>query len=1190
VVTSSELQLKITLAKAALAQDAATAAKQVQQALTGIDADINLEADPKQVEALQNAIGELADETLETARQAKFLKDAYNLSDKEVEQVIRKMNALERSTKSAKDEAKGFGKVFEGVIQGIGQQLTQLAFQAFGRAIDAIKQGIASTIRSFVDLEAAIKQVGVISDSTGTPEFAALTDEIERLGIVTSKTPQEIANTAVALSRAGFAAEATKVAMEGIARASEASGESLEVVGDIIAKTVRAFNLEASESQFVANALVATANTTNTTINSLGEAFSYVAATAATANQPVDDILVLLGLLGDAGIQGGQAGTNLAAALDRLKIASAGGETEFSNLVRGSKRATEAFDAIGAEVRNADGQMKSILEILPVVQDNLAGLSQQDQDVLMKALFGVEGGRAFQTLLNAAPERIAAVTDQVTNLAQQGEGAAVRAGEEMLGGLSGALQLISGSIGTLVTQFGASFAPALEGIVRLFTDVINNLIQTEEFFAPLTESAERFNLVLGNSPEIAAQLTETFTAIASETVEQLGLILDALTAFISEEGNVEQFADQIESLTIAITAIGQVVRFFIALADGVGQFTSKAESLPIIGDNIDRFLKFPTPLTLMVEAFLAWGEVLGELKNIVVDAVSSMLDSVGRLLPVLNPLIDRVQQVLSAIGRKPEQQTPIADAVKADVEAATKEAEDAKLPAPKVEEPTPVPAPKVEEPDPPNLQPVLDAYAGLTRGLEIEQANRRQALVEGGADYSEIEAQEREHFERRIAEAQKQLDKLYNLNAAQFSAEDQAKLQQEIDQLETQLANDRLALAEDVRKGKEDAEEAATKAAEEAAEAQTKAAAEAAEAAEEAHKQRLEQIEAEGDAQEALAQAAVDSAEVQLQAIDRVIEAYDRQAQQIASQLNLLDAVGQLQNDVADARQSQLEEVLADEEASDSQKRKAAKEIIQLGEARFEREKEQLEQRQALELRQFDLAQKAAEVADARAIREQELAIAGLEIQRLEIENERTLAQLRGDTASVEISDRQLGLLDEQVAAQQDVIASLQEQAALSRELAADQRDALLGTFAEQGIDLANSQLGEAQTLNTDLDGISRNTDRRAGRLLDEAQGNLQLETRQADNLVATLLRSLETATPINASPLAIAPNSLGVASPNLSTQNQDLLQQFQQLNSNIQQLATSPRSLNVTTPDPVADTSKILRDIAEQSLQEVNP
>jgi len=340
----------------------------------------------------------------------------------------------------------------------------------------AIAAGIAGVFvkgtQEFLAFDNAIRQSGVISGSLGTPQFEALRAEVERLGIATTKTPAQIAEMSISLSRAGFTAEETSVALAGIVQASEATGENLEVVGDIISRTVRTFSKDIGETQDVADLLVQTANSTNTSVRSLGESLSYVGTSAATSNQPLDDTLILLGLLGDVGLTGSAAGTTLAETIERLKIASAGAETEFSGLVRGSAKASQAFNVIGASARNTDGSMKSVLEILPEIKANLAGLSQVDRDVVTKALFGTQGARTVNAFLAATPERIAAVTEEVKNYS----GASANASEELRQGLGGAINLFTGSLSAAATEAGQFVAVGLEPVVRAATGLLNTFL------------------------------------------------------------------------------------------------------------------------------------------------------------------------------------------------------------------------------------------------------------------------------------------------------------------------------------------------------------------------------------------------------------------------------------------------------------------------------------------------------------------------------------------------------------------------------------------------------------------------------------------------------------------------------------------------------------------------------------------
>jgi TP901 family phage tail tape measure protein len=512
----------------------------------------------KEIRNLDDQVKRLQEQNAKAASTAKSLGAAYNLSGAEVDQLINELRQLEGQTRSTAGEARKLDAVFQGLLQGFGQQLTQIGFQAFNSAVRGVGNVIGGSISSFVEFQGALQQAGAISQSIGTPQFEALGNEIERLGIVTSKTPIEIAKTAVELTRAGFSATETADALEGIARASEATGESLATVGDIVAKTLRAYGLQASQSLEVANTLVATANATNTSVSGLGESFKYVAPAAAAANQSVATSAILLGALGDAGIQGSQAGTNLAAALDRLKTASAGANSEYGDLVKGNKKATQAYDLLAASVRDSNGEVRDLLQVIPEIQAGLENLSSGDQDLVLKALFGIEGGRAFQTIANTSIERIQEITEEVAVLSQEGEGAAVKTGKLLLEGLSGSLDLIGGSIGTLRNQLGEAFGPALEGSIRFLTDVINKIIEAGDSFSAIQDAGTRFAETLRGNPEFVIELANAFTDIAK----------------ILSQG----IADQINRITTALQTnpqiISELAARFVSAAEAAGRFVA----------------------------------------------------------------------------------------------------------------------------------------------------------------------------------------------------------------------------------------------------------------------------------------------------------------------------------------------------------------------------------------------------------------------------------------------------------------------------------------------------------------------------------------------------------------------------------------------------------------------------------------
>lgn len=412
------------------------------------------------LQALQKRIEEIKKRNEELNAKTGFLQREYGLSAEAARKLAQETDTAAAAADNLAREA-----------QEINQSYCEVA-AASGAAAAAIGALFAKGIQGFVEFDSQLRKTGVITGATEA-DMARLRQEVERLGIYTSKAPQEIAAMTVQLSRAGFSAKEQAAALEGIVRASEATGEALSDMGQVIGVTTRVFGFAASETGKVADILVTAANNANTNVPSIGNALAYVGSAAVTTRQPLEDIATMIGLLGDAGIEASQAGTNLRAMLDRLTIASAGADTQFESLVRGSAGMTKAYNELASSLRDAEGNMRPILEILPEMRSKLESVSPPDRDILIKALFGAEGGNAFKALLNRSQADIDALSGKVRDSA----GAAREAGEAMQQGLGGALELLGGSVGATLNEFGELISSGLEPAVRAATELLNGFLE-----------------------------------------------------------------------------------------------------------------------------------------------------------------------------------------------------------------------------------------------------------------------------------------------------------------------------------------------------------------------------------------------------------------------------------------------------------------------------------------------------------------------------------------------------------------------------------------------------------------------------------------------------------------------------------------------------------------------------------------
>lgn len=330
-------------------------------------------------------------------------------------------------------------------------------------------------VQAFVEFDEKMRTFGVISEASAK-QTGLVRDEVERLGLTTQKTPKEVATLSIELAKAGFKAGQVKDALGGIVLASQATGDDLQRTGEVIGNVINQFasgkdKFNASDSTRIADLLVATSNASASGVNDIGEALSYAGTAAAQSGQSLKDTLQAIGQLANAGIKGSSAGTGLAEALRRLKLASANASTELDDLKsKGAKGAVSAFNKINDSVRDANGQLLPLPTVLAKLKNGLDGVGQADKDLIMNALFGVQGGRVIQSLMTGSIEQI----DGLKTALDNSSGAAKRAGEALSQGPAAALKRLESSFNLALVKVGEFLSQAFLPMVSAGELLVNS--------------------------------------------------------------------------------------------------------------------------------------------------------------------------------------------------------------------------------------------------------------------------------------------------------------------------------------------------------------------------------------------------------------------------------------------------------------------------------------------------------------------------------------------------------------------------------------------------------------------------------------------------------------------------------------------------------------------------------------------
>lgn len=313
--------------------------------------------------------------------------------------------------------------------------------------------GASDVLNTFNGFEEGMSGVRALTSATDS-EFLLLRETAKSLGASTSFSATQAAEGMQNLASAGFTVNEIVAAMPGMLDLAASSGEDLAVASDIAATTLRGFGLEAGAASHVADVLAETAARTNASVYDTGEAMKYIAPIANVMGLSLEEVAASIGLLSDSGIKGSQAGTTLRGALTRL--------------AKPTEDMLEVMNGLNLSFYDSNGKMKSISNIVGMLNTEMAGLTDAEKQNALVTLFGQEALSGMMVLMEAGPEKIAELTKSL----EECDGAASKMSQTRLDNLAGDIEELGGAMETLQLDVMEKLNPYLRGAVQWLTGKI----------------------------------------------------------------------------------------------------------------------------------------------------------------------------------------------------------------------------------------------------------------------------------------------------------------------------------------------------------------------------------------------------------------------------------------------------------------------------------------------------------------------------------------------------------------------------------------------------------------------------------------------------------------------------------------------------------------------------------------------
>lgn len=408
---------------------------------------------------------------------------------------------MQKATRASNVFAKSFNQITN-IARTVGSSMGQLAgsMRGFGVAALPATAAIGFGTKQAVDFEKQMSAVEAITGAT-TDQMALLEKEAKKQGATTAFSATQAGEGMEFLSRAGFKVEEQISAIGPLLNAAAADGIGLAETSNIVANSLRAMNMPATEATRVADVLALTSARSNTNILQLGEAMRYAAPQAKSMNVQFEQLTAVLGAAADAGLQGSIGGTSFTQAMVKL--------------LKPSEKGEELLRRYNIQIRQTKEGYTDVIDLFGQISKGLGTIT----DPIEKArqvteLFGVRGQKAVASVLTAIES---GRMDFLAQELQNAEGAAERMAKIRLDNVAGAFTLLrSAAEGFALETAGLFLGPMKEG-VQGFTDNLSNIVLV----------LQELNSEQGLTEETSKKAGTTIVQVAKGIKEGLDTVIEA---------------------------------------------------------------------------------------------------------------------------------------------------------------------------------------------------------------------------------------------------------------------------------------------------------------------------------------------------------------------------------------------------------------------------------------------------------------------------------------------------------------------------------------------------------------------------------------------------------------------------------------------------------------------------------------
>lgn len=454
-----------------------------QSTLSRLDTNIS-----KWDTTIAKAKSSLAENGVELVKNGHYMDEASSSADKCATSIDKMGNEMKQAGNDAKSSSTGLSGVLQTIKTGAFLKLGSMMSEGLSKLGDYAKQAAKYVVEVGSTFEASMSKVQALSGASGQ-DFEALSEKAQELGRTTQFSASEAADAMSNMALAGWDTRQTLDGIDGVLQLAAAGGMDLATAADTVAGNLAAFNLQASDSQHLADVMATAQAKSKTTADQLAEAYTTVATNWTQAGQSCETTTAAIEALASVNDTGSAAGTKLSAVMAQITQKMEDGKIKIGDTT--------------VAVTDSTGKFRDMIDIVRDVEHATAGMTDAQRQSALMATFNRQSMSGMNEMLSVGSAKLAEYRSQLVN----SDGAAADMAATMQDNLQGAMKAFNSAtegLGiALYNQIKGPMTSAVEGATSLINGITDAITPqktvVDSFLDEIAQSDEKIQSLLDKS-------------------------------------------------------------------------------------------------------------------------------------------------------------------------------------------------------------------------------------------------------------------------------------------------------------------------------------------------------------------------------------------------------------------------------------------------------------------------------------------------------------------------------------------------------------------------------------------------------------------------------------------------------------------------------------------------------------------